>query len=165
MASVFDAVPALQGPPDIGNPLKMLFEGLAERRERQKEDDKALLTRTIGSKISDGDYEGAEAAAFGSGDLATGLKVHELSLEGKKKFAETVQRHVMVATPETWPGLRQNLINLTGEDPGEDFEAAKAEMLADYGDIDTILSANERATDNARADERARQPRLWSILA
>lgn len=153
MATVFDNVPALQGPPDITNALQMLSEGLEMRHERKKEEAKNLLAQTIGGQLSGGDFQGAAGTAFAAGDLTTGLKVHELSLEGKKQFAETVSRYATLAdTPEKWEALRGPLTALTNEDPG-DFETGRAALLAEFGDLDTILSANDKSVDNARADE------------
>lgn len=144
MANVFMGVPALQGPPDISNALKMLSDGLEERRQRQSDQAKLELTKTIGGKVASGDYQGAEGLAFGSGDMATGLKVHELSLEGQKQFAQTVERVAVSAdTPEKWDALRGRLTQLTGQDPG-DFETGRPSILSEVSNVDTILKVQRK---------------------
>lgn len=149
MPSIWNDIPNLQGPPDVTTALQMLSEGLQERRKQKAID-------AIGSSIGQGDFQGAAQTAFASGDLSSGLKIHELGIEQKKQFAETVVRHISLATPETYPALRKKLIDLTGEDPGEDLDAAKADILGEYGNLETIMSEHEKGLDNARADEQLR---------
>lgn len=145
MGSVFEGVPQLQGPPDISNVLKMLSDGLAERRARHKEEEQTLLQKSIGGQLATGDTTGAATTAFNAGEVGTGLKIQELSGAHQQQFAQTVAKFAAEAqTPEEWERIRQKLTQMTGSDPG-DFETGRKALLAEASTLPEILARQDKA--------------------
>lgn len=138
-----NSLPALQGPPDITTALQMLSEGLQQRRERQKEDQKNILSKAIGEKVSTGDLAGASTTAFQSGDLATGLTLQKLNAEQKRTFVDTVAKMAASATDEqSWETLRRRLTQMTGQDPG-DFKTGRQELINEAMTVPEIMKQQE----------------------
>ena len=116
--------------PDISGPLSQITDALDKRRERKR-------LSEIGGMIQSGNLSGAAGAAFGGGDLRTGLAVKGMDDERQAKVAAILGNAARQAdTPEKW----SQFVNVVGKRfPGTDLSpyqeySSRDAVVAEFSD-------------------------------